>query len=415
MCIATVKNASILDLVAAKKGTPVKSLKDISVANVFGDDGAIKKTINKINNGGNNPFGVTKTSGDERSLKEGVVKKIYQSFDKIDADRNGFLSHREIVNEMKSSNVKADRAAAAGALAVNDSKIKNLSNDEYGLENDGVTKQDLIALDKLGGSGDLKEEVENTYYNSLYKISSSKSFFDSNDKFILPKKASDINYKSVQQGGAGDCYFLAALVSQAQHNPQKIVDMIKDNGDGTYNIKFSDKTVKITAPTDAELGLYADGAGWVAMIEKGYAVYRNESALLKKENPFDKSGGGSIVIGRGIKELTGNSFETNVLLATTKNSTRAKLTEATQSNKLMTASINKHIIGKSEFNLPDGHVYTVLGFDAQTDKVKIRNPWGHTEAQDKDGNAMDGLDDGVFELSVDDFYKAFTMVAYEKK
>lgn len=64
--------------------------------------------------------------------------------------------------------------------------------------------------------------------------------------------------------------------------------MIKDNGDGTYNIKFSNKTVKnLTAPTDTELGLYADGAGWVALIEKGYAVYRNEGTLLERENPFD--------------------------------------------------------------------------------------------------------------------------------
>lgn len=37
----------------------------------------------------------------------------------------------------------------------------------------------------------------------------------------------------------------------------------------------------------------------------------------------------------------------------------------------MTASINKHVIAESKFNLPDGHVYTILGFDSNTDKVKV--------------------------------------------
>lgn len=416
MSIATVKNSSsVLELSGLSKGKPIEILKSINVANVFGADGSIQKTIKKINDSGNNPFGSTKVKDDEKSLKEGIAKKLYTSFETIDADKNGFLSNREIINKMKDNSIKGDKAALVAALVEANKKIRNLSDDEFGIENDGVTKNDLIALDKLSDSDTIKDSVSNTYYNSLYKASSGKSFFDKDGKFIIPKKASDIDFKSVQQGGAGDCYFLAALVSQAQHNPQKIIDMIKDNGDGTFNIKFSDKTVKINAPTDTELGLYADGAGWVALIEKGYAVYRNEKTLLKRENPFDVSGAGSFIIGRGIKELTGNSFETNALLVTTKSSTRSKLENATKEGKLMTASINKQIIGKSEFNLPDAHVYTILGFDSKTDKVKIRNPWGHTEAQDSKGNTRDGRDDGVFELSIDEFYNAFSMVAYEKK
>jgi len=415
MSIATVKNNSVLELIGLKNEEPIKNKIIVNVANVFGSDGKIQKAINKINVNGNNPFGSVNVKDDEKSLKEGISKKLYLSFDSIDSDKNGFLSHKEIVNKMKDNSIKGQTASLISSLVETNKKISNLSNDEIGIENNGITKKDLIALDKLENSDSIKEKVENTYYNSLYKASSGKSFFDKNGNFILPQKTSDIDFKSVQQGGAGDCYFLAALASQAQHNPQKIVDMIKDNGDGTYNIKFSNKTVKITTPTDSELGLYADGAGWVALIEKGYAVYRNETALIKRENPFDVSGGGSIIIGRGIKELTGNSFETNSLLLTTKKTTRSKLEKATANGSLMTASINKHIIGKSDFNLPDGHVYTILSFDSKADKVKIRNPWGHTEAQDNKGNTIDNIDDGIFELTIDDFFKAFSMIAYEKK
>lgn len=65
--------------------------------------------------------------------------------------------------------------------------------------------------------------------------------------------------------------------------------------------------------------------------------------------------------------------------------------------------------------LPTCHVYTIMGYDNQTDKVKIRNPWGHSEAEETDGVASDGNEDGIFELTMDEFYKAFSMVAYEKK
>ncbi|RYX99474.1 hypothetical protein EON78_03575 [bacterium] len=407
--------ASINDLVSLKKETPVTNLQPSSPNNTFGDDGVLAANLKKINNSGSNPFGSPPNTSSDKSLKEGVVKKAYQSFAELDSNRNGFLSNKELINKMHDPNVKSEKAAVVATLLTNETKIRNLSNDEKTIESSGISKNDLIALDKIEGQGSLKEKVESNYYNALYKASSAKSYFDSDGKLILPKKASEISFSHINQGGAGDCYFLAALASQAQRNPQKILDMIKDNKDGTYDIKFSDKTVKVKAPTETEIGLYGDGAGWMSLIEKAYAVYRNDGALLKKDNPYDKSGGGSVVIGRGIKELTGNSFETNLLKATNKNSTRSKLIDAEKNNKLMTASISKHIVSKSEFNLPDGHVYTIMGYDSQTDKVKIRNPWGHTEAENDLGIARDGSDDGVFEVSIDEFYKAFSMVAYEKK
>ena len=40
----------------------------------------------------------------------------------------------------------------------------------------------------------------------------------------------------IHQGQYGDCYFLAALGSLAQEDPQAIKNMIHDNGDGTYTV-----------------------------------------------------------------------------------------------------------------------------------------------------------------------------------
>jgi hypothetical protein len=77
---------------------------------------------------------------------------------------------------MKDGSIKTPDSAVISTLVQNGSKIANLSDDELGFENDGVTKKDIIALDKLSGSDTIKDKVENTYYNSLYKATSGKSF-----------------------------------------------------------------------------------------------------------------------------------------------------------------------------------------------------------------------------------------------
>lgn len=53
--------------------------------------------------------------------------------------------------------------------------------------------------------------------------------------------ANEVDISDVQQGGLGDCYFLAVLASIARVRPQFIKDMIKDNGDGTYTVTFHTK------------------------------------------------------------------------------------------------------------------------------------------------------------------------------
>ena len=75
---------------------------------------------------------------------------------------------------------------------------------------------------------------------------------------------------------------------------------------------------------------------------------------------------------------------------------------------MIVASINKGLIAKNKYDLPDGHVYTVLGIDPKTDMVKIRNPWGSGE-----GNVKGGVN-GIFELPLSEFKNTFSSVAYER-
>src|SRR5207253_723052 len=47
-----------------------------------------------------------------------------------------------------------------------------------------------------------------------------------------------ISYEDVQQGKAGDCYFLASLAETALKSPDAVKHLFVDNGDGTYTVRF---------------------------------------------------------------------------------------------------------------------------------------------------------------------------------
>jgi hypothetical protein len=83
----------------------------------------------------------------------------------------------------------------------------------------------------------------------------------------------------------GDCYFLAALSSLAQSDPNIIRQMIAPLGDGSYAVRFWQNGQATYLRVDAQLPVavgeslkYAkltpDGELWVALTEKAYAQFR---------------------------------------------------------------------------------------------------------------------------------------------
>ncbi|BCW72837.1 hypothetical protein NicSoilB8_38810 [Arthrobacter sp. NicSoilB8] len=100
--------------------------------------------------------------------------------------------------------------------------------------------------------------------------------------------------KNIAQGDAGDCYFLAALLTVAAREPDTILNMIHDNGDGTYTISFHSKydgvpnpvTVTVNGDLPYRRGKpYENGieniggknVSWAAIIEKGWAAANGNS------------------------------------------------------------------------------------------------------------------------------------------
>ncbi len=92
-----------------------------------------------------------------------------------------------------------------------------------------------------------------------------------------------VSTSDIKQGAIGDCYLIAAMYSMASTNPDRIHEMMKDNGDNTVTVRFFEKnkntskmepvfvTVDKSIPTGGE---HAQETPWVVMLEKAYAVHK---------------------------------------------------------------------------------------------------------------------------------------------
>ena len=107
-----------------------------------------------------------------------------------------------------------------------------------------------------------------------------------------PDIAGDLT--NIKQGDAGDCYFLAALMTVAARSPETVQNMVQDNGDGTYTVSFHSRydgvpnPVQVTVNGDlpyrrgkpfqnAIENIGGKNVSWAAIIEKGWAAANGNS------------------------------------------------------------------------------------------------------------------------------------------
>lgn len=153
---------------------------------------------------------------------------------------------------------------------------------------------------------------------------------------------------------------------------------------------------------------------WVPILEKAYAKLKNDNPLLlSKSNPYDAIGSGGL-LATGVGLVTGKSTDTDILMLSSMNSLRQKLIAHTQRHSVITCGTNGAMPWskkETDNGLPKGHAYSVLGYDAKTDMITVRNPWGNTEVSDGHG-PRDGVDDGVFQMPLSEFKSTFDMICF---
>ena len=225
-----------------------------------------------------------------------------------------------------------------------------------------------------------------------------------------------VSADDVGQGSVGTCYFLAGLAGTANDKPNFINDMFTSNGDGTWSVRFhtNGKVDYVTvdremATTSSGRYLYAnDGADggsrnvvannnelWVALAEKAYAQVNESGRIGQDGNNYYGSGNTGIGWGSAsaaIGHITGlGNGQEQVNLTGVGGISQAELINMVNSNRVVTASgFNGNAStdddgdgsidwkSNSTTNIGSavqGHVYSIVGYDASTDRFDIRNPW----------------------------------------
>ncbi len=249
----------------------------------------------------------------------------------------------------------------------------------------------------------------------------------------------------VNQGQAGNCYFLSALAALAQTDPAVIQDMVHMNVDGSYTVRFYRQTEGVVAPNPVAVSVrvspdflvrtdydrsdtpysytpvYAtslpegtfvghpsllhENAMWVPVVEKAYAVFRGGSYDLVGRAGWSHEAMASL-LGR-------NGFRKSIHTLG-QDATWALLKEALATHSPVTLSTwtdAEHASMFTNSGLVPGHAYAFIDASERDGQryVTLKNPWGHKEP----GN--DGVDDGKFELSLDETAHSFDIIGYAPK
>jgi hypothetical protein len=228
--------------------------------------------------------------------------------------------------------------------------------------------------------------------------------------------------------GPADCWFVAAAAALAHRRPAQIVKMITAHADGTYTVQLpavmkapldlggvgylvrQPSSITIAAPVPSEgYSTASDGSTWLGILEKAYAEWLHRDRGSAPGTARDRIHG-THPLCEGISVLTGHRADGDWIWPawlTRKSTTRAKLQEAFRHNRIVTAATwffgaKKSRLQIAAAGLACRHVYTVIDYDAASDTLQLRNPWGLL--------ANEG---SISIVSLEDFYRYFVEVGYE--
>ncbi len=126
----------------------------------------------------------------EKVKTEDFTRESFRLFNKIDKDGDGYLSESELATAVQSEDYKGKDAQIVAALYKSQDDIEELSNDELGDENDGITREDLAELRELGQKN--QKELEQTARAAAFldKDDNFKKIDSDNDSFLTKSEIS---------------------------------------------------------------------------------------------------------------------------------------------------------------------------------------------------------------------------------
>lgn len=226
---------------------------------------------------------------------------------------------------------------------------------------------------------------------STYRKWSGNVFSPDSDNLDGPR----VELNDIRQGGLGDCYFIATMAAVANTNPKVIEDMVKDNGDGTYDVSLhlykgafsfligTKVTIKVNAEfpskgTDesphlsyAKYNPMGERELWPMLIEKAYAQHLGGYDKIEGGNPGD-----------AMEVITGNFTATLLTENSSEDELLSNINFAVQNGNPITGSVPDHKEDQAKqeelsvLGLYQKHAYVILSADMETKLIDLHNPWG---------------------------------------
>ncbi|KAM3115028.1 C2 family cysteine protease [Phormidesmis sp. 146-33] len=206
-----------------------------------------------------------------------------------------------------------------------------------------------------------------------------------------------ISYQDIVQQDVSNCYLLSALGAVALRAPNTILSMLIDNRDDTYTVRFFNKGVADYVTVDRFLPVRPEGAAafaswggghftnpnnelWVALIEKAYAQL-NESGWIGQDNS-NSYNGKTIATTATFTNASGINYgwpdDTLTQLTGRTTSSHTQPNNANHLISLMNAGsmVALNTRATVEYGIVANHSYTLLNYNAISDRFQLYNPWG---------------------------------------
>jgi len=218
-----------------------------------------------------------------------------------------------------------------------------------------------------------------------------------------------VDANDVKQGALGDCYLIAGMAAVARADPKLIEDLIKDNGDGTFDVTLYIRPRRYARPepvvttVDARLAvkysgkpLYAglgdkeDGKEelWTALIEKTLAQQKDSYDLISggniNKNGFNYGGSSELLTGKRENYMPTDSMDSDEALLWIDLALEEGRSVTVSSRNLKDdEDLTREANGR---NVYWNHAYAPISVDLDAETMDLQNPWGSSHVEDLSGD-----------------------------
>ena len=231
-------------------------------------------------------------------------------------------------------------------------------------------------------------------------------FIDCKDQPLYSDGAPKI--EDVKQNQLGVCYFLAAVVSVLSVDPQKIMDCLEDQNDGTVIVNLYDPYKGIPHKIQVEKSIpnlndyysfiYNDSPLWIHILLKAFVASK---LYVSSRNYKDAEGGFTAPILRMLRGSESKLYNGLDIWLMGRKKLFKKIAEAIENkNNVGCVFSPQTIIGQRlllEYDpnkeLVKNHAYSVVGvFD--NNSIAFHNPWGNDKTSSN----------GIHYMNIDTFF-----------